>query len=173
METVSKIGSGFLSKIKNSLSFKSKLSWKVIVCILIGLIIVGIVVYYFLQPGQKNLYKPSQASTSLEEGFASNDGSKSAELILFYVDWCPHCKTAKPEWETTKSTFDGKKINGYKVVFTDVNCTNETKEIEKMVTNYKIEGYPTIKLIKDGQVIDFDAKPTQSSLTHFINSAIK
>jgi len=169
LESASKIGGGFLGKLKNSLNFsKFKLSWKTGVGVLVGLLLIGIIAYYFLgQNNVKSVYNPE----TITEGYSGSDG-KNAELILFYVDWCPHCKTAKPEWETIKSSFDGKKINGYTVVFTDVNCTNETKEIEKMISTYKIEGYPTIKMIKDGQVIDFDAKPTQSSLTKFINSAI-
>jgi len=156
---------GFLSKIKNS--FGIKLSWKVIVFILITILLVGIIAFYYLQqPSLQNVYNP----VSITEGYTGND--KSAQLIMFHADWCPHCKTAKPEWETIKTTFEGKKINGYTVAFTDVNCTNETKEIEKMMSTYKVEGFPTIKLIKDGQVVDYDAKPTQSSLTKFINSAI-
>jgi thiol-disulfide isomerase/thioredoxin len=165
-DSASKTGGSFFSKIKNSFNFK--LSWKTGVIIMVGLLLIGIIAYYFL--GQNSVRSVYNAET-VTEGYSGSDG-KNAELILFHVDWCPHCKTAKPEWDTTKSTFDGKKINGYRVVFTDVNCTNETKEIEKMVSTYKIEGYPTIKMIKDGQVIDFDAKPTQSSLTKFINSAI-
>ena len=158
----------FLSKIKSFFG-KFKLSWKTMTAIVVILVLL-LVAAYFLIPksNSRNLgsiYNPQQ-----QEGF--EDKGKNAELILFYVDWCPHCKTAKPEWETTKKAFEGKQINGYKVVFTDINCTNETKEIEKMMSTYKIEGYPTIKMIKDGQVTDFDAKPTQSSLTKFINSAI-
>jgi thiol-disulfide isomerase/thioredoxin len=171
LESASKIGGGFLSKIKNALNFgKFKMSWKSGVGIVVALLLIGVIGYcYFGQSGVKSVYN----AQNIMEGYSGSGGDgKSAELILFHVDWCPHCKTAKPEWETAKSTFDGKKINGYNVVFTDVNCTNETKEIEKMVSTYKIEGYPTIKMIKDGQVIDFDAKPTQSSLTKFINSAI-
>jgi hypothetical protein len=38
---------------------------------------------------------------------------------------------------------------------------------------YTIEGFPTIKLLKDGQVIDFDAKPTKDSLTQFLNTVLK
>ena len=158
---------GFLSKIKNS--FGLKLSWKVMIFILIALLLIGIILYYYnyLQPTIQNIYNPD----STTEGYKGND-DKNAELIMFHADWCPHCKTAKPEWETIKSSFEGKKINGYNVIFSDVNCTNETKEIEKMMSTYKVEGFPTIKMIKDGQVIDYDAKPTQSSLTKFINSAI-
>ena len=57
-------------------------------------------------------------------------------------------------------------------IFTEVNCTNETPEVEKMVEKYKIEGYPTIKLLKDGQVIEYDAKPTKDTLEQFLNTVL-
>ena len=49
---------------------------------------------------------------------------------------------------------------------------NETTEVSQMIDKYKIEGYPTIKLIKDDQVIEFDAKPTKDTLTQFLNTAL-
>jgi hypothetical protein len=33
---------------------------------------------------------------------------------------------------------------------------------------YNIEGYPTIKLIKDNQVIEYDAKPTKLTMEQFL-----
>ena len=41
-----------------------------------------------------------------------------------------------------------------------------------MINSYKIEGYPTIKLLKDGQVIEYDAKPTKETLTQFLNTVL-
>ena len=163
--------SDLLSKAKGLLGGKiSFTSWKTWAAMGVVLAIVAVLYYVFFGKGSvSHLYNPS-SSSGQREGF--DQEGKQAELILFYVDWCPHCKTAKPEWESTKSAFNGKQINGYTVAFTDINCTNETSEIARMMSTYKIEGYPTIKMIKDGQVIDFDAKPTQSSLTQFINSAI-
>ena len=26
-------------------------------------------------------------------------GNNSTTFVLYYVDWCPHCKVVKPEWE--------------------------------------------------------------------------
>jgi protein disulfide-isomerase A4 len=92
--------------------------------------------------------------------------------MLFYVDWCPHCKTAKPVWEELKSEYQNKTINGYHVLFTEINCTNETAEIEKLISKFNIEGYPTIKLLKDGQVIEYNAKPTKDTLIQFLNTAL-
>lgn len=98
--------------------------------------------------------------------------TKVANLMLFYVDWCPHCKTAKPEWNALKEEYDGKTINGYIVVFEEYNCTDENTEIEDLINKYKIEGYPTIKLLKDGQVIEYDAKPTKSTLEQFLTTVL-
>ena len=95
-----------------------------------------------------------------------------AEIMLFYVDWCPHCKTAKPEWSSAMEAMDGKVINGFKVQFTEVNCTDESPEVQEMVEKFKIEGYPTIKLIKGDQVIDFEAKPTKDTITQFLKTAL-
>jgi thiol-disulfide isomerase/thioredoxin len=97
---------------------------------------------------------------------------KEAELLFFYVDWCPHCKTAKPAWNDVKGEYENKTINGYKVIFTEINCTEETAEVESLMNKYNIEGFPTIKLLKDGQVIEYDAKPTKETLTQFLNTVL-
>lgn len=133
------------------------------IMILIGVILIVVVVLMFMR---------KQSTTTEPFQNTSPSASGQAEIMLFSVDWCPHCKTAKPEWEQVKTEFDGKVVNGKKVQFTYVNCTNESPEIEKLMNTYQIKGYPTIKLIKEGQVIDFEAKPTKSTLTQFLNTAV-
>jgi thiol-disulfide isomerase/thioredoxin len=124
--------------------------------------------FYYVYPKVKPSYQPNK---ELMDG---NNGSSSnvAELLLFYVDWCPHCKTAKPIWNELKTEYENKTINGYKIIFTEINCTTETAEIEQMVNKYNIEGYPTIKLLKDGQVIEYDAKPSKATLEQFLNTVL-
>jgi thiol-disulfide isomerase/thioredoxin len=100
------------------------------------------------------------------------NSNKTATLMLFYVDWCPHCKTAKPEWDAIKDQYDGKMINGYTIYFEEHNCTNETDEVSQLMDKYTIEGYPTIKLIKDNQIIEYDAKPTKSTMEQFLNTVL-
>ena len=115
----------------------------------------------------------NQTKTQQKENFENgSDDKRTAELMFFSVDWCPHCKTAKPEWEQLKAEYKDKKINGYNIIFTDIDCTKETPQIEKLMNTYKIEGYPTIKLLKDGQVIDYDAKPTKDTLVKFLNTVL-
>ncbi len=131
-----------------------------IILLIIILLVAGLYMY--------NNHKSQQVTENFQDG--TND--KTAELMFFSVEWCPHCKTAKPEWEQLKSEYKDKKINGYKVIFTDIDCTKETPQIEKLMNTYKIEGYPTIKLLKDGQVIDYDAKPTKDTLVKFLNTVL-
>jgi thiol-disulfide isomerase/thioredoxin len=132
--------------------------------------LIGFLVYYFyVVPHAKSpqQYKPNSEHVELGE-----TDDKSAELLFFYADWCPHCKTAKPIWEELKSEYKNKTINGYHVVFTDVNCSEETAEVERMMNQYSIEGYPTIKLLKDGQIIEYDAKPSRDTLVQFLNTVL-
>ena len=132
--------------------------------IAVVVLIIGVVVYFTVFAKKK--------TTALSSSSSSSSSNQQAELMLFYVDWCPHCKTAKPIWEDLKSEYTTKTVNGYHIIFTEINCTNETAEIEKLINKYHIEGYPTIKLVKDGQVIDFDAKPTKDTLIEFLNTAL-
>lgn len=134
----------------------------IIIFSVVVLVIIGVVYYFYSK----------KSSETFTNSYDSSDSEKQAELMLFYVDWCPHCKTAKPVWEELKTEYKNKTINGYNVLFTEINCTTETPEIEKLIAKFSIEGYPTIKLLKDGQVIEYDAKPTKDTLTQFLNTAL-
>jgi len=150
-------------------TIKSKMTSGVIIGVVFTICLIGFSVYYYYKYVAPKLSPTYNAGTGIDSGPA---GSNQAEIMLFYVDWCPHCKTAKPEWEKVRDAYQGKQVNGYVVTFTELNCTNETVEISQMIEKYKIEGYPTIKLVKDDQVIEFDAKPTKDTLTQFLKTAL-
>jgi thiol-disulfide isomerase/thioredoxin len=140
------------------------------IVIAILFIILAIYLYYqYVKPATNPNFTANSEYNQINSGA---NGSGEAELMFFYADWCPHCKTAKPIWEDLKSEYENKKINGYTVMFTEVNCTNETPEIESLMNKYKIEGFPTIKLLKDGQIIEYDAKPSKNTLVEFLNTAL-
>jgi thiol-disulfide isomerase/thioredoxin len=103
----------------------------------------------------------------------ANMREKELSVYFFYVDWCPHCKTALPDWIKFKNEYDGKEINNYKVNCVEMNCTEETQDIEDAIAKYKIEGYPTIKMSKDNKTIEFDAKITYSALEKFVQMMSK
>jgi thiol-disulfide isomerase/thioredoxin len=157
---------GFLQKMRG---YFSGLSWFTFSALILAIILLVVIIIYFIN----SLLSNKAGFSANRENIPKNENSnKTANMLLFYVDWCPHCKTAKPEWEQMKEEFDGKQINGYTLVFTEYNCTNETPEIEELMDKYKIDGYPTIKLVKDNQVIEYDAKPTKSTMTQFLNTVL-
>lgn len=138
-----------------------------IICSLVLFGIVALVCYfYYVAPSRSTKYQPNS------EGGGSSDTGKSAELLFFFADWCPHCKAAKPIWNDLKAEYEHKTIKGYTVVFTEIDCSEESPEVERLNNQYSVEGYPTIKLLKDGQVIEYDAKPSRETLTKFLNTVL-
>ena len=140
------------------------------ICAVTALIIAALYVFRpnIFEPFS-NSYKPNSGSSAEETGTTESEG-KPVEIMLFSVDWCPHCKVARPEWnkvaESTKS------VKGRRIIFTDIDCTDETPEVTRLIKLYNIEGYPTIILIKDGKTINFDAKPTEQHLKQFLEQSI-
>lgn len=157
--------SSIFSRIKSAGSSLNSTTIMIIVAIILFVVIA--VYYYFNYMAPKAKYQPNSEHVS-----ENSSNGQTAELLFFYADWCPHCKTAKPIWNDLKSEYENKTINGYKVVFTDVNCSEETAEVDKMMNQYNVEGYPTIKLLKDGQIIEYDAKPSKDTIIQFLNTVL-
>lgn len=156
-------GGSFLDKIKTTLTSKNG------IMIIIAVVIFSVLGYYVYYQFTNN---KTGFNSNREHVTKDENSSKVAEMMLFYVDWCPHCKTAKPEWEELKAEYEGKQINGYNLKFTEYNCTAETAENDALMNKYKIEGYPTIKLLKDSQVVEYDAKPTKSTMEQFLHTVL-
>lgn len=145
-------------------------SWMTIIYIILAILLILFGYYMYQQYSGSN---ESTAYKANRENMPTGSGKNNqAEMILFYVDWCPHCKTAKPEWDSLKAAYTNTPINGYTIIFTEYNCTTESAEVEELMNKYKIQGYPTIKLLKDNQVIEYDAKPTKSTMEQFLNTVL-
>jgi thiol-disulfide isomerase/thioredoxin len=101
----------------------------------------------------------------------TNDGGalQSVDIYFFYTTWCPHCKTAKPIWEDFREEMKDKKVNGIKLNFFEVDCDKDTATSDK----FKVKGFPTIKLVKGKQIIEYDAKPNKVTLIEFVNTSLK
>jgi thiol-disulfide isomerase/thioredoxin len=117
---------------------------------------------YYVKPQKNKVYSD-----------VANVGQRPiATIMFFHVNWCPHCKTAKPEWNKFVDQYDGKEINGYVVQCQDIDCTKETSDITRAINKYKIDSYPTVKMIKDEKTIEFDARISQHTLDQFVNTML-
>jgi thioredoxin-like negative regulator of GroEL len=120
-------------------------------------------------------YFNSRSKITLEhyEDIANaNRRSKEAIIYFFHVDWCPHCKKALPAWQQFKTASNGKEVNGYILTCMDVDCTEENANTTSMINKFAIDSYPTVKLVRDNQTIDFDSKITASTLGSFITTML-
>jgi protein disulfide-isomerase A1 len=100
--------------------------------------------------------------------FTQEGPPKEVELYFFYTEWCPHCKAAKPEWAKLKEEYEGKTINNTSIIFREVDCDKE----EKVADEFNVEGYPTIKMVKDSEIIEYNAKPNYDTLVEFLHSTL-
>ena len=81
------------------------------------------------------------------------------KIMLFYANWCGHCKTFKPTWEALKPILDKN------------NISHEEYESEntEVMSKYAIRGYPTIKVQKNNEVVDYNGPRDPASILHFLN----
>ena len=65
-------------------------------------------------------------------------------------------------------------VKKYAVTFIEYDGDKQEVDIEEFskLYNKKIEGYPTIILVKDNEVIEFEAEPTLENLNEFIQSTL-
>ena len=94
---------------------------------------------------------------------------ETCEIYYFYTTWCPYCIKALPEWNKFKNYWHHKKKDGHILLLLAIDCDKN----ESLAAKYEVEKYPCIKLIKDGKVYDYDAKPTLENLNQFLNACFE
>lgn len=101
----------------------------------LGLLLIVLAALYFLY--KTFLTEPEGFEVESEElDDQIKDGTK---LVLFYADWCGHCKKIKPIWEEA-----AKDVNKNENKMIKVNCGDGKDKDQEIMKKYKIDGYPTI-----------------------------
>tara|TARA_Y100000591_G_C21737901_1_gene647689 strand:- start:364 stop:840 length:477 start_codon:yes stop_codon:yes gene_type:complete len=97
-----------------------------------------------------------------------------ADIYLFSAKWCPHSKKIMKIWKVLKEKYNNQKINSYNIVFKEIEEKKNKDELDKFEEDYnkEIDGFPTIILIKDNQLIEFEAKATKDNLEEFLHSIL-
>ena len=108
--------------------------------------------------------------------FTDGEGSNTADLFMFSVDWCPYSKAANPVWKKLTYKYNGKEVNGTLLQVTEIDGDKQAQELENFESKYlngkKIDGYPSIYMVKDDKVVEYEAKPKLDTLKEFINSVL-
>jgi thiol-disulfide isomerase/thioredoxin len=131
------------------------MNWKTIALILVVFIVVAAIAY-----------KMYGTSTS---GFQSGAGGTGTSFTMYYANWCPHCKTAKPEFEKliAKSPMN---VGSSSVTIRMVE-QGEDKSGEMKKKN--VGGFPTFLLeTVDGQTIEHKGPRSTDAYLEFLNTTL-
>jgi len=162
----------FSSIMKNNNLRFITFNWKfvgIMFAVLLLILAIFYVFKYYVQPKMNPDFVTNKEYIS-KKNKDEYEASSRIDVMMFTADWCPHCKKAKPIWNEFAETYDEKVINGHKINVKTVNCTNDNDaEVKRLLDKYNIEGFPTIKAIKNGKVFDYDAKPESGSLKQFLD----
>jgi|UniRef100_A0A6C0BZ48 thiol-disulfide isomerase/thioredoxin len=168
--------SNTISSINN---FRTKLISKVttpkfliIIALIAGFIALALFVYNkYVAPKLNPDFVPNKEFISKDSKYS---GADDATLYYFYVDWCPICKKCSPMFNKLEDFYKKNQIENVDFKILQINGeTNESDmtSFEKQY-NINIDGYPSIYLVKNDKVIEYDATPSLKTLKEFINTTL-
>lgn len=141
---------------------------KMIAVMLLVAVFLGVAIWVYntyVIPRLQKSYVPNKEYIEKQPGMNGN----SADLYFFYTTWCPHCKTAKPEWDKFKEDLNTNgHSSGVNLNFIEVDCEKDPTTTEK----FKVTGYPTIKIHYNNNTVEYDAKPELGTLHQFLDSVL-
>ena len=134
-------------------SMKSMNSEQIVIGVLLVILVV-LVIYYVNQ--------------NTNERF-DNKNSEPAVLYLFYVDWCPHCKSAKPQVAELEKELakNNNKINNTNVVVKQVNCEGSDEE-KALAKENNVRAYPTVVLKNGDNTVEYEKGVSAKGLNEFL-----
>ena len=79
-------------------------------------------------------------------------------------------------WDKIHEKYNDTNINNYNIQMKKINGDTEEEEMKrfeaKFMKNKSIDGYPSLFLIKDDQVIEYDTEITYENLSEFIETVL-
>lgn len=106
------------------------------------------------------------------EGFTDSTGPISTQgadiFSLYYVDWCPHCKSVKPAFEEfAKNGFVT--VAGRNVKVRAVECEKQSE----LAAGKPIKGYPTFLLeTAEGKTVEYQGDRTPEAYMKFLEEEL-
>lgn len=133
------------------------MSWKLFLLVVLVVALLGLMAMYGLG---------STFGRGLQ-GFQNQTGPAPAmnTFTMYYADWCPHCKTIKPEF-TEFSNRGSLEVGGKKCQIKMVDAAKNPDAAK----GKPVKGFPTFLLeTTDGQVLEYQGERNTDGWLKFIN----
>jgi thiol-disulfide isomerase/thioredoxin len=110
-------------------------------------------------------------------------------INFFTVEWCPYCKSALSDWKNLAKKYENQKINGQKVRFRLIDCSDidnnnkgntkckNLEEYEQSLFTKNVNGYPTIIIVKgkynednNKNIFILQSRPTEENIEKFLKT---
>ena len=97
--------------------------------------------------------------STFETDVVDGEGEK---LVMFYADWCPHCKNLMPAWD--EATVE---VGDKKMMKIDVGGSSDDEKA--LMEEHGVSGFPTIMVFENGaKVSEYGGERTKEALiAHF------
>ncbi|CAI5776210.1 protein disulfide-isomerase A4 [Podarcis lilfordi] len=86
---------------------------------------------------------------------------KDTVLLEFYAPWCGHCKQFAPEYEKIAQAL---KENDPPIPVAKIDATAAST----VSGRFDVSGYPTIKILKKGQPVDYEGSRTEAGIVDYM-----
>lgn len=130
--------SGASNSVAKSLKNMCNSSENIVILVLLVILVI-LVVYYVRQNNEAFSERPT--------------------VYFFYVDWCPHCKTAKPKVKEFKSKNPNINVK-------EVNCDKE----KELARKFNVRAYPTVYLVKGEEKTELNEGISVKSLNNLVKN---
>ena len=88
-----------------------------------------------------------------------DDADADGNVLIFFANWCGHCKAAKPEFEDAVQKSNGKII----MIDADDPASGTLRK------KYSIQGFPSIIKISRNSYIKYNGDRTSDGILEFLN----
>jgi len=86
-------------------------------------------------------------------------------VLFFQAPWCGHCRKLQPDWDKLKKEF----ADTPNVVIGQLDCTGGA---QSTCSQNQVQGYPTLKLYRDGRMEDYNGARSFDALKREIVSKL-
>jgi thiol-disulfide isomerase/thioredoxin len=95
------------------------------------------------------------------------DNQDKPSFVMYYAEWCGHCKRTMPEFEKLKDNYKG----SIKIIA----INSEDAQYAELIKTQEIKGFPTIRYYPSGlsgSYQEYNGGRTQSDFEGFLQSVV-